>query len=598
MNVRDKMDALKKKWVQRELSQECREWAKEKGYNDTLSKVISTRFKTIDTAKSSLESTLKNIDQPESLPDVNIAADRIAEAVLRGEVIALETDHDCDGVTSHAVLYEVLVDYLKHPAEKIVSFIGHRLKEGYGLSQSVADRIIAHESKPTLVITADNGTSDEARIAFLKEHNIDTIVTDHHEIPEEGIPESALAVVTPAREDSEYKDKLIAGCMVACLLMVDVRKNLINRGFYKDEYVPPSVIGVFDYVALGTIADCVSMSRSKNNRLVVEHGLKMMNKMNRPCWRAMKVYTGADKELNSESLGFKIGPMINARGRLDDAMAGVNFLLTKDDDEAALLAKMLDDHNNERKSIEKNLKEKALVEAAKQVEEGRLTIVVYLPDGHAGVHGIVASRLTEAYGRPTIIISPKEGEPDIVSASARGVDNFNVRGALQEVDNQYPGILMKFGGHIGAAGLSLKKENIDEFILRYEEVSKQQISSHDVGPVVYSDGEIAAENISLKLVSEFDKLGPYGREMDKPNFESNLYIENMKKIGADKTHLKLRLSSGDKRIEAIWFNSIKETMSLDNFNIREGETRRFLFSIDENKFRGNSTVQLMIKDVA
>lgn len=585
----------KKKWVKRPVSSECKQWAKSQGHNDLLSTIIAGRFTSDELLEDVFNSKFSDMDQPEGLPDIKVATDRIADAIINGEVIALETDHDCDGVTSHAVLKEVLIEYLKHPKDKVRSFIGHRLEEGYGLSHSVAMRIINDEFKPTLVITADNGSSDEPRIALLKSHGIETIVTDHHEIPHEGIPLSALAVISPAREDSIYPDKLIAGCMVACLLMASVCRELVRRKHF--EVNPPSVTNVFDYVALGTVADCVSMSRSKNNRMIVQHGLKIINKGLRPCWRAIKPYASKEKDVTAETLGFAIGPRINARGRLDEAMAGVNFLLAKEDNEAAEYAKLLDNENIERKKIESELKLNAIIEAMTQVDAGKLSIVIYLPDGHAGVHGIVASRITEAFGRPSIIISPKKNEPDVVSASARGIANFNVRGALQETANNDPDLLIKFGGHIGAAGLSLRKENIEKFINAYEDATKLQISQADVGPIIFSDGEIKVDLMTLELLKTFKVLEPFGREMDSPSFESNFYVKMIKKIGKDGATIKAVLQIGEKVFDAVWFNASTKDEAIENFHVQAGQTRRFLFKMDENVYNERSTLQLMIQDV-
>lgn len=584
-----------KKWIKRRRSKACYDWAKTHGYSSLIAHLLSGRYSNVSEMESALQSTLKDMDKPNTLPDIDKAARRIAKAVMSNEVIAIETDHDCDGVTSHSIIYEVLHDIIGHPVNKIRSFIGHRLKEGYGLSDSVADRIIADSPRPSLVITADNGSSDEPRIAKLKVHNIDVIVTDHHEIPVEGIPQSALAVVSPAREDSEYPDPLIAGCMVACLTMAAVRQELINQGYFKK--TPSSVVSVFDYVALGTVADCVSMSRSKNNRLVVEYGLKLINEGNRACWRALKPYLGEGKQVTSEDLGFSIGPRINARGRLDEAMLGVRFLLTKSDTEAVELADVLDIENNERKRIENELKTSAMVIAEDYIDQGYQSLVIFLENGHSGVHGIVASRITEAYGRPSIVISPKLGEPEYVSASARGVDGFHVRQTLQGVADKYPGLLPKFGGHKGAAGLTIKRVDIERFRVAFEEETKLQIAKHsiNIGPVILTDGPMLYDYIKLETIDEYSMLEPFGREMDAPLFESKLRIVDSKRIGAKQNHLKLTLQAGNKYVNGIWFN-VDPDMNDDQLGITNGTEKCFLFSLSKNQFRGNTTLQLRIQD--
>ncbi|WP_305910525.1 single-stranded-DNA-specific exonuclease RecJ (plasmid) [Methylomarinum sp. Ch1-1] len=583
---------LKKKWRRRPLSKTCNAWSKQQGFNDLLSVLIAGRFSDPEILEKALLSTNKDLDLPDSLPDISKAAERVADAIEQGEIIALETDHDADGITSHAVLHEVITTYFNYPSENLLSFIGHRLKEGYGLSDSLAQRILVNPIKPALIITADNGSSDEPRIALLKRHGIDTIVTDHHEIPDEGIPKSAYAVVSPARADSQYPDKMIAGCMVACLLMAMTRKILMHRGYFTE--TPPSVSGVFDYVALGTVADCVSMAKSKNNRLIVKHGLRLINQANRPCWQALKEN---GKEITSTDLAFGIAPKLNASGRLDDAMVGVEFLLSQDASQAVEINALLDGENQKRKEIEKNLKDEAMILAEESVKDGFTAIVTYLKNGHAGVHGIVASRLTEAFGRPSIVISPKLGEEGVASASARGVEGLHVRDALQYVANKDPNILIKFGGHEGAAGLTLRVEDIPRFRKLFDEAVNQQINESNIGPVILTDGEIAPYYITLNTVDSFNQLQPFGRGMDAPVFEAELVVDRIRRIG-NGAHLSIQFNVNGSNVKGVWFNALDAEAEDSEIPISPSETCRVLFSMDKNFFRGQTSLQLMIKDIA
>lgn len=593
------MSVLNKKWKKRVRDKNCFEWAKNNGYNNFLAHLLACRYSSPDQLSKVLTSTLSDLDLPDRLPDVRKAAERIADAIQASEIIGIETDHDADGVTSHAIIHEVLTKIIGYPESQIKHYIGHRLKEGYGLSDSVVNRILADTPRPSLIVTADNGSSDEARIARLKAEGIDTIVTDHHEIPEQGIPLSAYAVISPAREDSDYPDHLIAGCYVACLTMAMVRKVLIERKYFSVE--PAKITSVFDFVALGTVADCVSMSRSHNNRLIVDHGLKLINQGKRPCWRALKSYIksgGPDPIFTAESLGFTVGPRINARGRLDDAQAGVDFLLADNDELAVQLVALLDRENTERKDIEKRLKDDALVVAEQLLAKGYETLVVYLEDGHSGVHGIVASRLTEVYGRPTIIISPKFDDDTIVSASARGVPGFHVRDALQAVDHKYPGILLKFGGHEGAAGLSLHPDNIERFRDAFEEVAAEQINEKEIelGAVLWSDGEIPVDYLRLETIDQINQMEPFGREMEPPLFESNLTIEDVKRMGELKTHIRVGFKINGQPVDGVWFNAA-ENKTEKELKLEKGSIQRFLFSLSKNTFRDKTTLQLMIRDV-
>lgn len=582
------------KWKPRKLNAACYEAAINKGYNPFVSGVLSKRYDDAQQLEKCLTTKLKGLDNPALLKDVGRASERIVKAIKTGEVIAIETDHDADGVTSHAVLFECLHDYFKHPKEKLKSYIGHRLKEGYGLSQSLAERILADKDKPTLVITADNGSSDEARIAFLKSHGIDTIVTDHHQIPVEGVPKSAYAVVSPTQDGCEYPDQLIAGCMVACLLMAQTRQLLSRE---TDEKIP-SVVGVFDFVALGTTADCVSLANSVNNRLVINKGLKMMNTFERPCWRAMRQYlSDENKAIKAEDLGFVIAPRLNARGRLDEAMSGVHFLLAKTDEQAQPLARLLDTENTRRKAIEKELKDNAL-EQVKGTVADKLSITVFLEKGHPGVHGIVSSRITEKFGRPSVMISPKAVNPakpqevPMVSASARGIPGFHVKDALQWVSDNNPGLLTHFGGHVGAAGMTFKRCDVSKFAEQFELAAAQQLVPAQVGPVILSDGHINIKDIDIDLLDSLDCIEPFGREFDYPLFEAYMNVLHIKPLG-DGSHLKLVLEQEGHKISGIWFNACD---SGSDAPVKVNTQYNFMFAITKNVFRGSSSIQLRIED--
>ncbi|MCX7122277.1 MAG: DHH family phosphoesterase, partial [Gammaproteobacteria bacterium] len=273
------------------------------------------------------EGRLSDLSSPFLLQDMNQAVARIQEAILKKQHIAIETDHDCDGQTSHAVLMRALIDILGHSANHVHSFIGHRMQEGYGLSDALADRILNHSVKIDLVITADNGSSDELRIARLKAAGIEVIVTDHHGIPAEGIPASAYACINPTREDCAFPDPYIAGCMVAWLLMAAVRRTMVDAGDLPKNTA--SLTDLLDFVAVGTVADCVSMARSLNNRVVVQYGLQKINQFTRPAWQALRPLL-KNSLVTPEDLGFLIGPLLNSDGRLSDALGSVSFLLAPD----------------------------------------------------------------------------------------------------------------------------------------------------------------------------------------------------------------------------------------------------------------------------
>lgn len=535
---------------------------------------------------------LNDLTSPFLLKDMDKAVARLRTALLNQEVIAIETDHDCDGQTSHAVLITCLKEIFQHPETKIQSYIGHRMQEGYGLSEALCTRILAHAVQPQLVITADNGSADEDRIAKLKQAGIDVIVTDHHAIPEEGIPQSAYAVLNPTRKDCNFPDPYIAGCMVAWLLMAATRRSMVDAGeLAKDA---PSVLEVLDYVAVGTVADCVSLARSVNNRVVVQYGLERINEFKRPCWQALQPLLKNNK-VSAEDLGFIIGPLLNSDGRLADALGSVNFLLAKSFDEAGPYAQLLWQQNEMRKSIQKELVQDALKIAENQVLQGRTSLVIHLEAGHAGVHGIAASRIKDAYGRPTVILSPKLNETEVLTGSCRSIDEVHIRDVLQSIHCNYPELLIKFGGHKAAAGLTLLLKDLDVFSHAFEEAVHDNLRGKPVGPYLLSDGPLN-EVIDINLVKLLKTLAPFGREFDEPLFEARAYVRQVRRFGQKLNHLELKLALPEQKDphSAIWFNG----GDADKVKINEGDAVFVVYSLGTQTYQQQTKISLNVKHLA
>lgn len=575
--------------VERDIDEAILAEAKQLGLHPVAERVIAGRASKYGISPATIiDCGLKDLDSPATLPDIDVAADRIAKSITSGEVIALETDHDVDGVTSHAVLYRALHDHFGHPKEKIRSYIGHRLMEGYGLSDALCTRILADDMRPSLVITADNGSSDGPRVTRLKEAGIDTVVTDHHGMPEEGPPCDAVACVSPARSDSQFPDGLIAGVMVSFLLMCVVRQRLVQAGHLPDS--APRLTGLLDYVALGTVADCVSLVRSRNNRAVINAGLQPINAGARPCWRAIRPEMGdLAKPVRSSDLAFTIGPRINAVGRLDDAMVGVKFLLSETDSEARYWAEELNRANILRREIEAELKEEAMIVGEVQAEDGRAVLQVCLTDGHAGVHGIVASRLVEAFGRPAVCFSEKMGEPGYLTGSARGVEGMHIRDAMQAVQDLCPDMPMKFGGHEGAGGLTIREENFLEFEKAFEEVVAGQLQGRILEPLLITDGVIETNLINEEMISALQIMEPYGREFEAALLVGRFKVVSAKPIG-NGTHWKFTLAGVEGGLfDAVWFSAGEQCpLSKEGFSM-------IAFNPELNWWNGRAKIQLMIR---
>lgn len=402
---------------QRISNKDLYDQALENGYTEIQALIISNRSLPVGTDLLGFKNPkISDIPDIALMKDINKAAERVADAVVNNEKVGLVCDFDVDGTSSAAVMY-LLLSRFGLANENIKIYIPNRMTEGYGFSASVLDRIIADDPVPTLLITADQGSSDGDRVdsylEFIKKKKKlypkgDVIITDHHEIPESGGPKNAYAFVNPQRKDCKFPDKTICGCTVALFLMAVVRNCLIERGHIK-EIDAPSFKDSIAFSTAATISDCVSMA-SMTNRAIVTQGLIDINNGITPAWRQMRKFVGDPREyIKAESIAFGLGPRINACSRTGgDGLNAIRFYLSDSDSEAERFYDMLSADNDERKVVEKHLVEQATVKAERLVEQGYSSLVILLKDGHHGIHGIAASRLVEKFGKPTIIFSPRE----------------------------------------------------------------------------------------------------------------------------------------------------------------------------------------------
>lgn len=558
------------------------------GKEPFLAKIIAARVSNIDSLNLILDGGIKDLSSPFLFKDIDRAVDRLFNAIQNGEVIGLETDHDCDGQTSHAIFHEALTKIYNHPKEKIRSYIGHRMKEGYGLSQALMTRILTDKVRPSLIITADNGSTDEARIAVLKQNGIDTIVTDHHGIPPEGSPKSAVAVLNPTQADCNYPDKAIAGCMVAWLFMAALRRKFIQ------ESLPISTTfalsNLFDLVAIGTVADCVSMANSHNNRIVTKLGLEQLNKSDRICWDFFE-----KEKLSSEYIGFSIAPILNSDGRVADALGSVSFLLESDELKAADTFENLKEQNTNRKEIQKQITIDAMAQA-RVLDNTNLSLCILLENGHAGIHGISASRLKETFGKPIIIFSETQTDSSLIAGSARSTDDIHIKSILDEVAELSPELIIKYGGHKGAAGLTIKKEDFDKFYGFFEECVVKAVEQQNLKlePFVEYDFALDESQLNLTTFSKIESLEPFGREFDKPLFCNDFIVESFRLVGKDKIHAQMVLRIGNTSIKSIWFNATDNPIAAD---INIGDIVKACYYLQKEEFLGQVNLGLNIKAI-
>ncbi len=535
-----------------------------------------------------LDQRLRNLDLPDGLPDLDRAAGRIVAAVAAGEIIGVETDYDVDGQSAHAVLRRGLVEGLGVPGDQVRSYIGHRLVDGYGLSEGVCQRILHDDPRPSVLITADNGSSDEPRIRELQQAGVDVIVTDHHDMPAEGVPASALACVSPKRSDATYPDSHIAGVAVAWLLIV---RTLRRAAETMQTGLDPRAL--LDYVALGTVADCVSLGASRNNRIFVREGLRRMNQGEpRACWQALRAVTGRYGNWAAEDLAFQIAPRLNARGRLNDAWLGVELLLNDDPASAETQARTIDSENSERKAIQEQLLEQAQQQAIEQLQQGRRALTLVLNPGHPGVHGIVAGRIAEQTGHPVACFSVVADAPEQLTGSLRSGNQLHVRQALQRVDEMKPGCMTHFGGHEGAGGCTLAAGQAGAFAQAFEQAVVEQLGHDPIHRIVETDGTCEHGSIGETLLRDLEVLEPFGIGFPRPAFEATVGIRAMRPLG-DGSHWRLTVvfEATGELMTALWFG-----IGIDP-PADHGDVLRVVFTPVMNEWNGERSVQLHLREV-
>lgn len=480
----------------------------------------------------------KKLYSPFLFQDMEKILEKIMYSIKKGERILIYGDYDVDGTTSVALLYSLF----KRLRAKVDYYIPHRLKEGYGLSKEGIDYAISNSVK--LIITVDCGISALGEIEYAKKNGIDVIVTDHHE-PGSTIP-SAFAILDP-KLDTNYPFRELAGVGVAFKLALAL-SHINNLPVEKLKWD-------LDLVALGTIADVVPLYGE--NRILSHFGLKVLNRMRRPGLRALAKVAGVTQPFTSYHVGFIFGPRINAIGRLRQAKEVVTFLTSYDENEVKQIAEKLHTLNEERKKIEKDILLEAL-ETADKIDKSKYWGLVLSSEGwHEGVIGIVASRVVEKYNRPTIIISFDE---EIGKGSGRSIPEFHLYEGLKECAE----FLVEFGGHREAAGLIIKKENLDKFTEKFNDVVKFHIKEEDIEKKFYIDLEIDFDIINKNLVEGMRKLMPFGPSNTKPVF----IVRNVEVVGYPDNfsgeHIKFKIRKGKKHIQVIGFNSVKSLEVLKN----------------------------------
>lgn len=565
------------------------------GFLPFVANFLSRRILSSLSQQNLFRPSLASIPDPDVIPDMERAVERIVKAIIGTEDIVFAVDHDMDGLGSAAVLWSAFTEIFEVPSNRLSIVTSHRLTEGYGINDAVADRIIS--SKASLIISADKGSSDEARINRIALAGKDVIVTDHHEVPIEGPPKSAYACVNPARHDSTY-DPFICGAGVAFLVMAKVRSKLISMGYRREL---SSLSNLTDYVAVATIADCVALrpDRSSINRALIKSGLTQINQLTRPCWQVFRRHLKDEGPIDSQSIAFSFAPAVASAGRLDWAEVGFRFLVAKTEEEAECHWSVLARENEERKSTEKRIREAAM-EAA--LHESEPSIVVFVENGHSGVHGITASRLVEKFGKPAAVFSAKglgardansdcvQSDGTVITGSFRSVEGVNIRDALQIVSDASPGLLLSFGGHVGAAGATLRRESFSEFKTLFNEAVEKMNCGRESVPVVWTDGALLPLDLHEATVDMFAELDPWGRDFPLPVFQGIFEILQCAPMG-DGSHWRLLLGMEQRSYEAVWFSA---TTPGGLSPVNEGVVAMIVYRPKVRIYKGRRKLQLEI----
>lgn len=526
-----------------------------------------------------LDRSLQALASPEKLPDVQIAAERLADAVEQQQNIVIVGDFDADGATAVTLCVKILNDF---GAQHVSFLVPNRFEYGYGLSPEIVD--LALTLKPDLIVTVDNGVSSIAGVARANELNIDVIVTDHH-LPGAELPQ-ALAIVNPNLPYAGFPSRHMAGVGVAYYVLGAVRSVLRGRGWFSDLRPVPNLAQYLDLVALGTVADVVPLDA--NNRIMVYQGVARMRAGK--CLPGIKALAEIAKRslatLTAQDLGFALGPRLNAAGRLEDMSIGIKCLLAETLQEARHLATALDQLNKARRQLEQDMVGDAeLLLAQDQADTDRVGLTVYHETFHQGVVGIVAGRLREKFHKPVIAFADAgDAAPDELKGSARSITDLHIRDVLDWVASSHPGLLIKFGGHAMAAGLSIKRVHLPRFAVIFDK-AVQQFSHADMLQVrLITDGELGADELSLEMAQHLSAAGPWGSGFPEPTFCGVFELVSQRVVGEH--HLKMVLKLGRRVIDAIAFRQGPMPSGIQQV--------RAVYKLSINDYGQIPTAQLMV----
>jgi len=544
-----------------------------------LLKRIFRHREVTDTAQ--LDHSLSKLLAPDLLKDIDNACALLFDAIKYGRSILIMGDYDTDGATAATV---AVLGLRLLGATDVRYLVPNRFDFGYGLSPGIAE--VALTMTPDLVVTVDNGISSIEGVLLLREAGVEVLVTDHHlagaELP------AASAIVNPNQPGCEFPSKMLAGVGVMFYVLLALRSTMRDDDWFNSKQInPPNLAQLIDLVALGTVADVVPMDH--NNRILVAQGIARIQRgLCRPGISALLEVAGKDhQQISSSDLGFVVAPRLNAAGRLDDISMGIECLLAEDASEAREFAAILNDINAERKQIEGQMQQQAMEVVSKLsgAEDMLYGVCLHNSQWHQGITGLVASRVKDRFHQPTVIFaSIKDGK---LSGSARSIPGLHIRDLLERISTDCPGLIEKFGGHAMAAGLTISEDKLGQFSSLFEQAVRVHFESNPPANQIYTDGPLEQEFFTREIAEMLRNAAPWGQHFPPPLFDNEFRVIQQKVVGGQ--HLKMRLATRDRVIEAIAFRQLEPGATPPEF-----DWIKAVFQLDINEFRGARTLQIII----
>jgi len=552
------------------------------GLHPVLARVL--RARQVSSAVE-LDHSLECLLPPDGLRGIVEAVTLLEKHIKSEGRILIVADYDADGASACAVVMRALRSFGVRDVQYLVP---NRFQYGYGLTPEIV--ALAAQREPSLVITVDNGISSVAGVRAARARGIEVLITDHH-LAGDVLP-AANAIVNPNLPDDRFASKALAGVGVAFYVMLQLRARLRAQGWFAGRGIAEPNLGkLLDLVALGTVADVVPLDR--NNRILVAQGLARLNAgLGCAGMRALLAVGGRRPgQLTAMDLGFVVGPRLNAAGRLEDMSLGIECLLTDDDATALTMARELDRLNRERRSIESAMQQQALESIVDTgIDEGALPrgLCLFDESWHQGVIGLVAARLKERFQRPVIAFAPgtEHGE---IKGSARSVPGLHIRDCLDTIAARHPGLLEKFGGHAMAAGLSLRRADLERFREVFAAEVSSQLRDDALLGALFTDGELSAADFTLELAQSLRQAAPWGQGFPEPLFDGVFTVSAQRTVGEKHLKFELRTQDNSRTLDAIAFNAGDVDTNL------MGKRLRAAYRLDVNAYRGSRSLQLVVE---